>query len=102
MNVAEILRSLVNKVDGKDMDAAPENPSQHSDQHAELYPVEVDNVDHTDSETMQSPMQDSIDLLRYLAGVGNGEAPCDTCGQAPCGCEPESPEISGTITNSTI
>lgn len=88
MNVAEILRKLADVVDSKDLgpDTPPQNPVQHSDQHAELYPVHVDHEDHTDHSTMTSPMQDEIHMIKKLAGLEHG---CDKCGCDPCECDDE-------------
>lgn len=61
MNIAEILRSLADKI------ASVEQGSQAAAHHLE--PVEVDNTDHTDDAVMISPLQQKQELLKKAAGV---------------------------------
>ena len=58
MNVAEILRALADKI------SSVEQTVPHQDQSAELHPVEVDNVDDTDSNLMVPPLQQKLELMK--------------------------------------
>jgi hypothetical protein len=61
MNIAEILRSLADKI------ASVEQGGSASAHHLE--PVEVDNTDHSDDAVMISPLQQKQELLKKAAGV---------------------------------
>lgn len=87
MNVAEILRGIADKIDG----------AQHS-QSAQLQPAQAQNDENPDvnTDSMVSPLQQKLELLKKAAGVDNafddgqigGETgACTDCGCDPCGCE---------------
>jgi hypothetical protein len=61
MNTAEILRALADKLESM---SQPEDGNTHR-----LHPVEVDNVDTADTESMIAPLQQKHELLKKAAGV---------------------------------
>jgi hypothetical protein len=61
MNIAEILRSLADKIASAEQGASV---GTHR-----LDPVEVDNTDHTDDAVMINPLQQKQELLKKAAGV---------------------------------
>lgn len=93
MNIAEILRGLADKLEQINSGENTEVP--HQDQHAELYPVDVDNTDNTEAELMVPPLQQKIELIKKLAGeesvYGDDEEHCHDCGCDPCQCGDEDP-----------
>lgn len=73
MKAAEILRKLADLIDQNDQ------PTQTSTV-VELQPVEVDNVDNTETSTMVPPLQQKLELLKKAVGVDSqfdDECPCD-------------------------
>lgn len=64
MKASEILRKLADKLD-QVQDVQSDQPAI-----ARLTPVEVDNIDHTESgEKMIPPLQQKIELLKKATGV---------------------------------
>jgi len=61
MNIAEILRSLADKIASVEQGGSA---GTHR-----LEPVEVDNTDTADTETMVAPLQQKHELLKKAAGV---------------------------------
>ena len=88
MNIAEILRGLADKLEQINSGENTEVP--HQDQHAELYPVDVDNTDNTEAELMIPPLQQKMELLKKAAGeesVYGDDEHCHDCGCDPCQCD---------------
>lgn len=81
MNVAEILRALADKI------SSVEQTVPHQDQSAELHPVEVDNVDDTESNLMVPPLQQKLELMKKMAGEEGHDHGCEECGCDPCECD---------------
>ena len=81
MNVAEILRALADKI------SSVEQTVPHQDQSAELHPVEVDNVDDTESNLMVPPLQQKLELMKKMAGEEGHDQGCEDCGCDPCECD---------------
>jgi hypothetical protein len=76
MNLSEILRALADKIDSMEQPAAEPNTSPNQ---AELTPVDVDNVDHTESHTFVAPLQQKLELLKKATGVESiYDETCDT------------------------
>ena len=89
MNVAEILRALADKISSVEQDVP------HQDQSAQLHTVEVGNDEHPEvnTDSMVSPLQQKLELIKKVAGVAGGElntdaeaAGCTDCGCDPCEC----------------
>ena len=82
MNIAEILRSLADKIDGAQ--AAPSNNIPHQDQSAKLHPAQAQDDENPDvnTDSMVSPLQQKLELLKKAAGVDSafdgGELNTDT------------------------
>jgi hypothetical protein len=103
MNIAEILRGLADKMDSiQGSQAVP-----HQDQRAELHQVEPSNDENPDinTDSMVSPLQQKLELLKKAAGVDNAyddgeqlahghEGGCTDCGCDPCECGDEDDELS--------
>ena len=66
MNLSEILRALADKIDSIEQPSAEHNASPNQ---AELVPVDVDNVDHTERHTFVAPLQQKLELLKKATGV---------------------------------
>jgi hypothetical protein len=76
MNLSEILRALADKIDSIEQPSAETNTSPNQ---AELTPIEVDNVDHTEKHTFVAPLQQKLELLKKATGVESiYDEPCDT------------------------
>lgn len=98
MNVAEILRALADKI------SSVEQVVPHQDQSAELHQIDVGNDEHPDvnTDSMVSPLQQKLELIKKVAGVDgafadgelntDAEDTCSDCGCTPCECEHESGE----------
>lgn len=70
MKAAEILRKLADLIDQNDQ------PAQTTTA-VELQPVEVDNVDNTETSTMVPPLQQKLELLKKAVDTqSNEETPC--------------------------
>lgn len=95
MNIAEILRGLADKMDSIG------GGVPHQDQSAQLHQVEPSNDENPDvnTDSMVSPLQQKLELLKKAAGVDNayddGEqlshdhaGGCEECGCDPCECGP--------------
>jgi hypothetical protein len=80
MKAAEILRKLADIFDNQDGDQPVSTSTQTMGE-----PVDV-NV-----EPMVPPLQQKLELLKKLSGIGNyfDEGPCTECGQEPCECDGE-------------
>jgi hypothetical protein len=92
MNIAEILRGLADKLEN--ISSGGEEQGHHPMQQAELSPVDVDNTDNTESDTMVPPLQQKIELMKKMAGEEShydGEGGCEECGAEPCECGGEDP-----------
>ena len=81
MNVAEILRALADKI------SSVEQAVPHQDQSATLHAVEVDNVDNTESPLMVPPLQQTLELMKKMAGEETHDHACEECGCDPCECD---------------
>jgi hypothetical protein len=93
MNLSEILRALADKIDSIEQPSADHDHNTSPNQ-AALVPVEVDNVDHAESEVMIAPLQQKLELLKKAAGVESVyDEACDACGQTPCGCNDANNEM---------
>lgn len=68
MRVSEFLRGLADMVAKQEAGTAPQDV-QHQDNDAGMQKVAVDNVDHTESNTMVPPLQQKMELLKKAAGV---------------------------------
>ena len=88
MRASEILRKLADVIDAKEGGNAPTEITNRP----EVVDVKVDQPTDTNgieaqagvnTKSMVAPLQQKLDLMKRLAG----EEACDTCGQAPCGCE---------------
>ena len=86
MNIAEILRALADKVE-----SINSGDGHHPMQQAELEPVEVDNIDNTESDLMIPPLQQKMELLKKAAGEESvyDDGECEECGGSPCECDGE-------------
>lgn len=95
MNIAEILRGLADKIDG----ASQQVP--HQDQSAQLYRADAvnDEGDEINTDSMVSPLQQKLELIKKVAGVDGAfadgelntdaeESGCADCGCDPCECDP--------------
>lgn len=85
MRVADLLRTLADKLDGIEQGASQEAPPQvHSvmpqqaiephavptvDQKPDLVVIKVDNEDSADSNTMASPLQQELEIMKKAAGI---------------------------------
>lgn len=96
MNIAEILRGLADKIDGAQ--AAPTNDIPHQNQTAQLHQADAVNDENPDInvDSMVSPLQQKLELLKKAAGVdnafddgeiGGAEGACTDCGCDPCECD---------------
>lgn len=92
MNIAEILRGLADKIDG----AGSEIP--HQDQTAQLHKAAAVNDENPEvnTDSMVSPLQQKLELLKKAAGVENAyddgqlsDGGCEECGCDPCECDGE-------------
>lgn len=94
MNIAEILRGLADKIDG----AQSGSEIPHQDQSAQLHKAAAVNDENPDvnTDSMVSPLQQKLELLKKAAGVDNAyddgelsgdeEGTCPECGSDPCQC----------------
>ena len=93
MNVAEILRALADKISSVEQDVP------HQDQSAELHQIDVGNDEHPEvnTDSMVSPLQQKLELIKKVAGVDNAfatgelntdaeDSGCTECGCDPCEC----------------
>lgn len=100
MNIAEILRGLADKIDG-----ASQIP--HQDQSAQLHPAQAQNDENPEinTDSMVSPLQQKLELLKKAAGVDSAYADgelntdaddevCPDCGCNPCECSQEEDPLS--------
>ena len=89
MRASEILRKLADTLDSEEAGnreptAITNRPEQSDVPTGE--PTDTQGIEQTagvNTRSMVSPLQQKLDLMKRLAG----EEACDTCGQAPCGCE---------------
>ena len=83
MKASEILRKLADLIDSQNTE---NTDGDHSA--AQLIPVEVNNVDDTESNTFVPPLQQKLELLKKAAGVDSiYDQTCPTCGETPCVCD---------------
>jgi len=96
MRASEILRKLADVIDSQESDNQSSTEITNRPQQTD---VEVDQPTDTQGiesqaqvnvKSMVAPLQQKLDLMKRLAG----EDACDTCGAAPCACEPEQDELS--------
>jgi hypothetical protein len=93
MNIAEILRGLADKIDGV------EQQDVQQSQGARLQPAQTSNDEHPDvnTDSMVSPLQQKLELIKKVAGVDNAfatgelntdaeDSGCTECGCDPCEC----------------
>lgn len=99
MNIAEILRGLADKIDGAQ--SAPTNDIPHQNQSAQLHPAQAQDDENPDvnTDSMVSPLQQKLELLKKAAGVDSAYADgelntdteeggfCDACDSDPCHCD---------------
>ena len=72
MKIQDILRQLIDKLDGADNTEADA----------------VDNVDHESGDVMIPPLQAKLELLKRATGVPNVyDEECPECGCSPCDCD---------------
>lgn len=89
MNIAEILRGLADKLDGIGAEGGAEVP--HQNQSAQLHQADAVNDENPDvnTDSMVSPLQQKLELLKKAAGVDNayddGELGDEEV--SDCGCE---------------
>jgi hypothetical protein len=91
MNIAEILRGLADKLDGEQPQQGPQS--------AQLHPAQAqqDENPEVNTDSMVSPLQQKLELLKKAAGVDNAyddgeiaggeEHGCEDCGADPCQCD---------------
>ena len=90
MNVAEILRALADKISSVEQDVP------HQDQSAQLHQVDVGNDEHPEvnTDSMVSPLQQKLELIKKVAGVdgafagGELNTDAEAAGCTDCGCDP--------------
>ena len=68
MKISELLRALADKLDTADGDISMADTGQP---HAELYPVDIENIDHAESEAMVPPLQQKLELLKKAVDVNS-------------------------------
>ena len=87
MRASEILRKLADVIDSQESDSqASTEITNRPDQSDVETPTDTKGIEQqaeVNVATMVPPLQQKLDLMKRLAG----EETCDTCGQAPCGCE---------------
>jgi hypothetical protein len=93
MNIAEILRGLADKMDGISQQ------DTHQAQSAQLHQVDAEHEENPDvnTDSMVSPLQQKLELLKKAAGVESAydeEGGCEECGAEPCECDDESDPLS--------
>ena len=89
MRASEILRKLADVIDSQESDGPESTEITNRPQQTSIevdQPTDTSGIEQqagVNTKSMVAPLQQKLDLMKRLAG----EEACDTCGQAPCGCE---------------
>jgi hypothetical protein len=84
MKIQDVLRRVADM-----MDTGPESMSDEMPNQAAMTAVDVDHDDETAPETMVSPLQQELELMKKAAGI---DSAYDDSSEEECGCDHESSE----------
>ena len=89
MRASEIIRKIADVLDAQESNQSSSTEITNRPDQSDVevsQPTDTQGIEQTagvNTRSMVAPLQQKLDLMKRLAG----EEACDTCGQAPCGCE---------------